>query len=418
MKTKCELHALHYSVTKVFQYWSLLFCKGLGQEQVGEVIASTNVNLININTQTQNIIGDKYFEMSNHLGNVLASVSDRKLPEPDGQGSVDFYLADVTSYSDYFPYGMILRDGGDGPRYGFQGQEKDDEVKGEGNYINYKYRMHDPRVGRFFATDLLEKTYPNNSPYAFSQNIVINAIELEGLEAYFIHGMLGNAGQFNDDPQNTGSNFEMAKTVYQNFTNNTEYDNTFSWNVGRKVDAETGERKGRKLSGVLQTPDDREIAAKMLVDHILTVRQEKIDAGEITSDEEITLIGFSAGGLVALQAAEMLAEQDYKVNIVTVNTTAMRDENSSEHPKGNEGINDMLIIKTKGDKLTGTLKGGEWEYEEGSVPEKFEQIEVESNAKNGLLKHFAKDINIDSVINSGAERLDSVPKENNPPSKP
>ena len=38
-------------------------------------------------------------------------------------------------------------------RYGFQGQEKDDEVKGVGNSINYKYRMHDPRSGRFFAVD-------------------------------------------------------------------------------------------------------------------------------------------------------------------------------------------------------------------------------------------------------------------------
>ena len=67
-------------------------------------------------------------------------------------------------------------------RYGFQGQEKDDEIKGEGNSVNYKYRMHDPRVGRFFATDPLEKEYVYNSPYAFSENRVIDGIELEGLE--------------------------------------------------------------------------------------------------------------------------------------------------------------------------------------------------------------------------------------------
>ena len=69
-------------------------------------------------------------------------------------------------------------------RYGFQGQEKDDEIKGEGNSLNYKYRMHDPRIGRFFATDPLEASYLWNSPYAFSENRVINAIELEGLEAF------------------------------------------------------------------------------------------------------------------------------------------------------------------------------------------------------------------------------------------
>ena len=67
-------------------------------------------------------------------------------------------------------------------RYGFQGQEKDDEVKGEGNSLNYKFRMHDPRVGRFFAVDPLERSYPFYSPYQFSGNRVIDMVELEGLE--------------------------------------------------------------------------------------------------------------------------------------------------------------------------------------------------------------------------------------------
>ena len=70
-------------------------------------------------------------------------------------------------------------------RYGFQGSEKDDEIKGEGNSLNYKYRMHDPRVGRFFAVDPLVKSYPWNSPYAFSENKVIAFIELEGLESFY-----------------------------------------------------------------------------------------------------------------------------------------------------------------------------------------------------------------------------------------
>lgn len=67
-------------------------------------------------------------------------------------------------------------------RYGFQGQEKDDEIKGEGNSLNYTFKMHDPRVGRFFATAPLAPKYPHNSPYAFSENRVIDGFELEGLE--------------------------------------------------------------------------------------------------------------------------------------------------------------------------------------------------------------------------------------------
>ena len=76
--------------------------------------------------------------------------------------------------------------------YGFQGQEKDDEIKGEGNSVNYKYRMHDPRIGRFFAIDPLAPKYPHNSPYAFSENRVIDGVELEGLEVEIVIGNVPN----------------------------------------------------------------------------------------------------------------------------------------------------------------------------------------------------------------------------------
>jgi RHS repeat-associated protein len=85
-----------------------------------------------------------------------------------------------------------------GYRYGFQGQEMDDEVKGKGNSVNYKYRMHDPRVGRFFAVDPLAKSYPWNSVYAFSENQVIEAIELEGAESLTTKDVNNNV-QINND---------------------------------------------------------------------------------------------------------------------------------------------------------------------------------------------------------------------------
>ncbi|MFB9108515.1 thrombospondin type 3 repeat-containing protein [Flavobacterium gyeonganense] len=102
------------------------------------------------------------------------------------QVSVIAFSPDVRSYSDYYPFGQLVptRHGSsDSYRYGFQGQEKDDEIKGgEGNSLNYTFRMHDPRVGRFFAVDPLAQKYSWNSPYAFSENRVIDGVELEGLE--------------------------------------------------------------------------------------------------------------------------------------------------------------------------------------------------------------------------------------------
>ena len=42
--------------------------------------------------------------------------------------------------------------------------------------------MHDARIGRFLSIDPLAAKYPWNSPYAFSENRVIDMVELEGLE--------------------------------------------------------------------------------------------------------------------------------------------------------------------------------------------------------------------------------------------
>ena len=83
-------------------------------------------------------------------------------------------------------------------RYGFQGQEMDNELKGRGNSLNYTFRMHDPRVGRFFAIDPLTKEYPHYTPYSFSGNKVIAFRELEGLEEIYAAdgkfiGKIGNS---------------------------------------------------------------------------------------------------------------------------------------------------------------------------------------------------------------------------------
>jgi RHS repeat-associated protein len=67
-------------------------------------------------------------------------------------------------------------------RYGVQGQESDNEVKGEGNSISFDFRVHDPRIGRFLSVDPLSGQYPHNSPYAFAENKVLQFVELEGGE--------------------------------------------------------------------------------------------------------------------------------------------------------------------------------------------------------------------------------------------
>ncbi len=88
-----------------------------------------------------------------------------------------------------YPFGMTIANrsiSNNYYRYGFQGQEKDNEIYGEGNASFFKYRISDNRLGRFFAVDPLAKKYPHYSPYSFSGNKLIYARELEGLEEVLV----------------------------------------------------------------------------------------------------------------------------------------------------------------------------------------------------------------------------------------
>jgi RHS repeat-associated protein len=67
-------------------------------------------------------------------------------------------------------------------RYGFNGQEKDDEVKGNGNSLEFKFRIYDSRLGRFLSVDPLAKEYPFWTPYSFAANRPIDGVDLEGKE--------------------------------------------------------------------------------------------------------------------------------------------------------------------------------------------------------------------------------------------
>src|SRR5205085_11731384 len=73
-------------------------------------------------------------------------------------------------------------DEGSGYRYGFNGKENDNDVKGEGNEQDYGMRIYDPRLGRFLSVDPITKSYPHYTPYSFAGNKPIKHIDLDGLE--------------------------------------------------------------------------------------------------------------------------------------------------------------------------------------------------------------------------------------------
>lgn len=94
-----------------------------GSSRLGSWTGSLNVEGANVKAEGGVVVpllgrgygwqtrrGEKFFELSNHLGNVLVTVSDRKtgLPSSADPGVIGSYRAEVVSVSDYYPFGMPM----------------------------------------------------------------------------------------------------------------------------------------------------------------------------------------------------------------------------------------------------------------------------------------------------------------------
>lgn len=149
--------------------------------------STVNVILTYQSAEFKLVRGLKQYELSNHLGNVLVTIQDRRQSvDSTVNGVTDYYIPYIVTAQDYYAFGSLMDERGfelGAYLYGFQGQEKDDEVSGNnGDYVTFKYRIHDARLGRFLSVDPLAPEYPWNSTYAFAENRVIDGVELEGLE--------------------------------------------------------------------------------------------------------------------------------------------------------------------------------------------------------------------------------------------
>jgi len=132
------------------------------------------------------VIGKRNYELSNHLGNVLSVISDKPIPH-DNAGTIDYYMADIREAHDYSPFGVLLNErtstvlGSEKFRYGFNGMQKDDEIKNvEGSSYDFGARTYDSRLGRFLSIDPRAKDFAFMSPYCYAANSPIRFIDENG----------------------------------------------------------------------------------------------------------------------------------------------------------------------------------------------------------------------------------------------
>ena len=105
---------------------------------------------------------ERSYELNDHLGNVRAVVSDEVTLATGGE-----YLPNVISRTDYYPYGMAMEtrtEQQSGYRYGFNSQERDDEIAGVGNHNTADFWEYDTRSARRWNID--PRPNPSISSYA------------------------------------------------------------------------------------------------------------------------------------------------------------------------------------------------------------------------------------------------------------
>jgi len=145
-----------------------------GQELYGSSRLGTyqrNVEVENLGEQL--MMGDgsyiwdnRFFELSNHLGNVLATTQDRMTVIHSS--GVGYYDPVVVSAQDYYAGGMQMPGrtyNAGNYAYGFNGKRKDNEIHGEENAYDFGSRIYDPRVVTWYSPDSKASKHPYESPY-------------------------------------------------------------------------------------------------------------------------------------------------------------------------------------------------------------------------------------------------------------
>ena len=113
-----------------------------------------------------------HYELTNHLGNVMAVISDE---------ASDTNEPTVVSLSDYYPFGMTEPGRSWNPgdyRFGYTGHEKEEDLA-SGVYTT-EYRLLDTRLGRWLSVDPLAEEASDWSPYRTSFDNPIIFVDPDG----------------------------------------------------------------------------------------------------------------------------------------------------------------------------------------------------------------------------------------------
>lgn len=142
------------------------------------IYGSSRLGMYRPGSQTGLVRGNRIYECSNHLGNVLVTLSDRVSVGSDSKPK-----ATITTANDYYAFGMGTINRGYSAdnasyRFGFNGKEKENKIS-LGNY-DFGARIYDGKIGRWLSIDPFYSKFASWSPYNFAIDNPINFVDPDG----------------------------------------------------------------------------------------------------------------------------------------------------------------------------------------------------------------------------------------------
>lgn len=217
------------------------------------------------------------FEITDHLGNVRATIKGELLANGD---------VELLSLEDFYPFGMPMpgQTIASDHRFGYQGQETDDET----GFVSFELRQYDPRIGRWLSTDPYRQ---HHSPYLAMSNNPVLFIDPDG--------GLSTEGNL-EDHDHDGSGWTI---------------NHLWMSINFQGDAEELNQFWKEHFGIWYDEDEGWVTSiKDQIEWSITghARQRKFEKGDPfrTNDIDATVDGYQVNG-VLIPEYEKLSKADF-----------------------------------------------------------------------------------------------------------
>jgi len=173
------------------------------------------------------------------------------------------------------------------PRFTYNGKELQTDI----GLFEYGFRWYDSMNARFTSVDPLAEKFPELTQFQYASNTPVQAIDLDGLEAFFVHGTFSSNSTWNKD-----------------FTK--QMANATGWST---KDVRFGQWSGANNA------NERRKAAEVFYEYLTS------DKNPLREGKHVTLISHSHGGNVSKELNNLLADDGWTVDLINIETPQRED---------------------------------------------------------------------------------------------